>query len=175
MLAARAPQAKISKEVPLQSSHQMSDRNLQKYKYKQFDHKNLVLVAIIHCLQNFSETRKKSAVGCTTHAHFDHRTYSNPSESVLKLQQKRVVISLIVTRSDNSTLLNSLSDINGVRKFTNPLDTGGAVRVELPQQQPIITMDAIQISTSLVMPNGVPRHGIFHPTLTLMIYSYRVG
>ena len=72
------------------------------------------------------------------------RTYYNPSESVIKLQLKRVVISLIVT----STLPNTLSDITEVRQLTSPFNVGGAVGVEFPQQYPIITMDVIQIIVS---------------------------
>ena len=72
------------------------------------------------------------------------RTFSNPSESIIKLQLKRVVISLIVT----STLPNTLSDITEVRQLTSPLNMGGAVGVEFPQQYPIITMDVIQIIVS---------------------------
>ena len=44
-----------------------------------------------------------------------------------------------------STLPNTLSDIDGVWKFTCPFSPWGAVWVEIFQEQPIASMDAIQV------------------------------
>ena len=55
-----------------------------------------------------------------------------------------------------------------VSKNNNPF-----VRVDL-KKNTSLGITVCHHSASLVMPNGDPRHGVFYPTLTLMIDSYNI-
>ena len=44
------------------------------------------------------------------------------------------------------------------------------IRVRMGSKNPSLVITVCHHSTSLVMPNGYPRGGVFDPTLTLMIF-----